>query len=120
MFCERFDWLRSFARRTIRAEELIRKFAFFRNYLTVSKVSIATELSTSHDTLRPLIYQTEPPNLKLSTVIGIVDFAWRKGHTHITVICDLIENRILALLPNLQSETVSNWLQQYPLCQNSQ
>lgn len=114
IFCERFEWLRSSARRTIQAEELLRKFAFSMNCLIASKVSSAAGLTVSHDTLRRLIYQTEQPQTKVSSVIGIDDFAWRKGHTYGTVICDLLESRILALLPERQSDTVSNWLKQHP------
>lgn len=114
IFCERFDWLRSSARKTNRAEDLLRKFAFSMNCLTASRISVAAKLPTSHDTLRRLIYETEPIPAELSAIIGIDDFAWRKGHTYGTVICDLRKNRIVALLPDRQSMTVSAWLQQYP------
>ncbi|PFJ17158.1 hypothetical protein COD67_07590 [Bacillus cereus] len=42
------------------------------------------------------------------------DFAFRKGHTYGSLICDLQSHKPLALLPNRESEQVTKWLRTHP------
>jgi transposase len=46
--------------------------------------------------------------------VGIGDFAFCKGHTYGTLVCDLQSKAPLALLPNRLPETVTSWLKKYP------
>jgi transposase len=46
--------------------------------------------------------------------VGIDDFAFCKGHTYGTLVCDLQSKAPLALLPNRLPETVTSWLKKYP------
>lgn len=46
--------------------------------------------------------------------MGLDDFAFCKGHTYGTIICDLQSKTPLALLPNRLPETVTTWLIKHP------
>ena len=46
--------------------------------------------------------------------MGLDDFAFCKGHTYGTLICDLQSKVPLALLPDRLPETVTAWLMKYP------
>jgi hypothetical protein len=46
-------------------------------------------------------------------VLGIDDWAWRKGHRYGTILCDLESRRVVDLLPDRESETVATWCQRY-------
>ncbi|WML37961.1 transposase [Neobacillus sp. OS1-2] len=46
--------------------------------------------------------------------MGLDDFAFCKGHTYGTLVCDLQSKAPLALLPNRLPETVTSWLKKYP------
>jgi transposase len=47
-------------------------------------------------------------------VIGIDDWAWRKGQRYGTIICDLERGRVLDLLPDRNAASVAAWLKRHP------
>jgi transposase len=47
-------------------------------------------------------------------VIGIDDWAWKRGHRHGSIICDLERRRIVDLLRDRASATVEEWLAAHP------
>jgi transposase len=69
-------------------------------------VSKDTYLRSVRNAIRPLI---EAPR-----VIGIDDWAWRRGQRYGTVICDLERRRIIDLLPDREPATVEAWLTSQP------
>lgn len=48
------------------------------------------------------------------TVVGVDDWALRKGKTYGTIVVDLIARHVVALLPDRTAETVATWLRAHP------
>lgn len=46
--------------------------------------------------------------------VGIDDFAFKKGHSYGTIICDLVTHRPIDLLPSRETGAVLEWLEQNP------
>ncbi len=47
-------------------------------------------------------------------MIGVDEWAWRKGHTYGTILVDLEQRKPIALLPERSSESFANWLREHP------
>ena len=47
-------------------------------------------------------------------MLGVDDFAFRKGHAYGTVLVDLERRRVVDLLPERSQETLVAWLSRYP------
>lgn len=47
-------------------------------------------------------------------VVGIDDWAWRRGRRYGTIVCDLERGRVLDLLPGRSCEPVRDWLAAHP------
>lgn len=68
----------------------------------------------SGDTLLRMIRSAPVPRFVAPTIVGIDDWAWRRGQRYGTIICDLERNRVLDLLPDRNADSVAAWLKRWP------
>lgn len=47
-------------------------------------------------------------------VLGIDDWAWRKGRCYGTILCDLERGKVVDLLPDRSTESTAQWLRAHP------
>lgn len=47
-------------------------------------------------------------------VVGIDDWAWRKGQRYGTIFCDLERGKVIDLLPDMKAESTAAWLKAHP------
>jgi transposase len=111
-FSERLDGriAPGWARRTARLEDLVHRLGIVLGGRPAASLARRLMLPVSKDTLlrvvRRRVVTTEPG----ARIIGIDEWAWRRGQRYGTIICDLERRRVLDLLPDREPATVRAWL----------
>lgn len=71
-------------------------------------------MPASPDTTLRLIRKAPVATATAPRVLGVDDWAMRKGRTYGTILVDLEEHRVVDLLPDRTSKTLSSWLREHP------
>ncbi|MFC4591854.1 ISL3 family transposase [Sphaerisporangium corydalis] len=79
-----------------------------------SRLADAFAVPVSRSTLLRLIRALPEAAPQVPRVLGIDEFALRKGHVYATVLVDIETRRPVDLLPDRTVETVRSWLAQHP------
>ena len=64
--------------------------------------------------LRGLRQRTRPFPSSSPRVVGIDDWAWRKGQRYGTILCDLERGKVIDLLPDRSADSTGAWLRAHP------
>lgn len=105
-----------FARRTARSDQFVHQIALTLGGRPGERLTTRLHLGGTRDTLLRLIRRRASANNEVSAVhvVGIDDWAWRKGQSYGTIICDLKGRCVLALLADRDGGSVEAWLAKHP------
>jgi transposase len=103
-----------FARRTARLEGIVHHLGLALGGRPGQSFAKRLLLPVSNDTLLRVVRRraVQPP--REPRVVGIDDFAWKRGHRYGTIVCDLGQRRIIDILPDREAATAAAWLARHP------
>src|SRR5882672_3404217 len=114
VFTERLpETVATYARRTLRLQQALRWLGLALGGAAGARTAQRLGLTVSGSTLlRHLRRMPLAPDQDQTAprVLGMDDWAWRKGQRYGTILCDLERGRVVDLLPDRQSNTVAEWL----------
>ncbi|MGZ9723462.1 transposase family protein, partial [Rhizobium miluonense] len=115
IFCEQFDngVLARYGRRTQRLETIVHHLGLALGGRPAAAFADRLMVPVSNDTLLRVVRRRIADQNDELTVIGIDDFAFRRGQTYGTIVCDLERRKPVTLLPDRALDTSRSWLAEH-------
>ncbi len=115
IFAERLgEELKPYARRTGRLNQHLNAIGFALGGNAGSKLAAFIGMPISSSTLLRVVLNTDDEQINTPRVLGVDDWAFRKGNNYGTILVDLEKNKPVDLLPNREAATLEKWLKAHP------
>jgi transposase len=102
------------ARRTLRLAQLLNALGIALGGQAGARLAARLQWRTSPDTLLRLVQAAPVPDAPAPHIIGVDEWAWRRGQRDGTILVHLEDHRVLDLLPERSADSGATWLAQYP------
>jgi transposase len=102
------------ARRTLRFVQHLSALGLALGGQAGSRLAARFQWQTGPDTLLRLVRAAPTPDVSAPQVLGVDEWAWRRGQRYGTILVNLEDHRVLDLLPERSAESVAAWLAQHP------
>lgn len=114
-FTERIPELTApYARRTRRLFEALQALARALGGEGGSRLAHRLGMSISADVLLRKLHRLPVMAQATPRVLGVDDWAWKKGHRYGTILVDLERSRVVDLLPDRTADALAQWLEAHP------
>ena len=114
IFCERLPEVAARARKTMRLEEALLAIALELGGRAGARLALELGIVAARDALLRRIKAAPLPEVGKVRVLGVDDFAFKKGSTYGTIIVNLEEHKVVDLLPERSQESLVAWFKSHP------
>ncbi len=104
----------AYARHMLREKDLLSALAFALGGRAGEPIVHLLGMPVSHDTLIRLMRRQDAPPAATPRVLGVDDFAWKRGRRYGTILIDQILHKVVDILPDREAETLVKWLKEHP------
>jgi transposase len=119
LFCERLPaaWVAARQRRTTAVWTHLTAWGWTASAADVARVATDQGVAVSPDTVIRALRRAPDPPVGALRVVGVDEWALRKGRTYATILVDQEQHRIVDVLPDDRPATVAAWLAAHPTIQ---
>jgi transposase len=114
IFCERLEAVAARARKTSRLEEALLAIALELGGRAGARLALELGIVAARDTLLKRIKEAPLPEVGKVRVLGVDDFAFKKGSTYGTILVNLERRKVVDLLPERSQESLVAWFRSHP------
>ncbi|MCG6191298.1 transposase [Maribellus maritimus] len=114
VFTEQNNNILPYARRTERVKRLLSDIAIDMPTGSGHVLSEKLQIKVSRSTLTRLAHQQPLPDINTLKIVGVDDWAFRKGVNYRTILVDMETSKPIDMLPTRDSEDLKAWLRDHP------
>jgi transposase len=115
IFCERLPGLAApYAHKTLRLNELLTRLGAALGGRPGARMALGIGIKIGRDALLARVRCAETAQSNVVRVLGVDDFAFRKGRSYGTILVDQQKHQIVDLLPDREASSLAAWLKNHP------